>query len=1218
MKMTVWVDNVMLGHMKKLFKWLLLLVGVLTVGIAIFLFNPGLAKGPLENYLSKITGYSISLDGELKINVGRRATLTASDVRMSSMTRVGTGELLSLGELTLTLDLASLFEDIIVIETLLVNDLKLNLQTNTEGLGNWVPAPTPPSPEKAVTEGAVVIFRDVTLSNTHVGYLNGETGKEQVLQIDRLHQHQKDDGMLHINLDGSLNQRPLEFTGSVGPYANLLNGQNINYSGSGHFGSLDIVAEGLIDDLTGPKRPQFNIELQGPNIDDITSMFGTEDLGAGQFSLIARGREVDGHYEAGIHGSIGDISLAITAQASDYLQVDEVDLKLAINGPSLAALTRTFGIENWPDKPFSLKGDIKRVGTTLNVSELTLSIGGTQLMLEALLSDFPHLDAARIKLSIQGDDVKQFRDLLGVSGIASGPFEIHGNLDVSPDSVELIQVEFKTSVGQATISGSLGPAPDYIGTKLHVHLEGHNANQVISIFGIDALPEQPFNLDAHIERTKEGLVISRGVLVSIEDDRLELGGLVALNPGAEGTDIEVNLSGDNLPEMLSRLVGDFRMPAEPYALSGRILLQQDSIKLQNVKAEFEDINLTGDGEIIFGERLEGTSFSFRLEGDDLSGLQKFPVTGNSMAVFVPGQAYRVEGKFQIEEPGWRLNDISGQLGKATFNLHGLVSPQAGWAGSNINFSMQSLDLNTLFVDISEAGLPPGPFETSGQFGLSADQLTIHGFKFETANARGVIDLDVGWPIEDTINGSFDVNISGDDIRHLLPGNETFKPAKAAFKIETSGQQRGDVLSLNRLDATIGNLQVLMNGKVDEDPNDKKFAVTVSAISTDLSKLGLLNGEPLPAMALDISTSVEGSGRRFDLHDLDATLGDSHIAGSIDLSFEGPRPAINMTLASSYIDVRPFIELVESDEEDAAPKNSTRVIPPAPLPLEAISAFNGNFILNIKQLRLEKDSLHNIVLQAKLLDGHLNIPQLMLEGPRGKSQAALSINPTTLGKARVTVDLVSEKLVLNITGQPDQKLDEAPAFDLVLRVNGAGSNLQQVAGSLNGSVYMGTTGGTLEGVNLSVLDTFILDEIFALVMPKSEATNNLDLRCGAAILEIKNGMVKTNPAVTFITDQITMVSKGTVNLKTEEMKLNFTATPNNALKISASELFNPYILVGGTLSEPAVGLDPAKVLLHGGAAIGTAGISILAKGVLDRVSTTIPLCEDMLKEIQQKK
>ena len=55
------------------------------------------------------------------------------------------------------------------------------------------------------------------------------------------------------------------------------------------------------------------------------------------------------------------------------------------------------------------------------------------------------------------------------------------------------------------------------------------------------------------------------------------------------------------------------------------------------------------------------------------------------------------------------------------------------------------------------------------------------------------------------------------------------------------------------------------------------------------------------------------------------------------------------------------------------------------------------------------------------------------------------------------------------------------------------------------------------------------------------------------------------------------------------------------------------MVTGTLAEPKVGIDPAKAVIHGGAAIGTAGISILAKGVLDRLGTSESLCEKILEQ-----
>ena len=96
---------------------------------------------------------------------------------------------------------------------------------------------------------------------------------------------------------------------------------------------------------------------------------------------------------------------------------------------------------------------------------------------------------------------------------------------------------------------------------------------------------------------------------------------------------------------------------------------------------------------------------------------------------------------------------------------------------------------------------------------------------------------------------------------------------------------------------------------------------------------------------------------------------------------------------------------------------------------------------------------------------------------------------------------------------------------------------------------------------------------------------------------------TSPAIAFTTQKVGVITKGKVNLKTEEMKLNFNSTPTNALQINPGEMFYPYVLISGTLAEPAVGVDPGKAALHGGAAIATLGVSVLAKGLIDRAGNT---------------
>jgi len=877
-------------------------------------------------------------------------------------------------------------------------------------------------------------------------------------------------------------------------------------------------------------------------------MLDIDDLGSGDFSLHATGDEVNDFYEARINGNFGDVSLDISMQASDLSQLTEVDLKLAANGPRLGSFVRAFGVESWPDKPFQLKGEIERIGNTLNISSLTLGIGSTKLKLDALLTDFPNLDASRIKLSVSGDDISQFHELLGISGAAKGPFKINSRLDVSQEEVELVRVDVENSLGRATLSGTLGPAPDYLGSKLHLHLEGNNARTIMSVFNIDALPDLPFRLDTRIEMVENGLLIERGVLVTIEDEQLELGGFLSFNPGSIGTDAEVQFSGQHLNRVLQRVIGDTEVPDQPYLLSGRVRIVEEGIRLENVKAEINDIRLTATGLVSLRDHFLGTGFDFQLNGQDLSALGNFAIIGDSLDIFVPGQSY----------------------------------------------------------------------QASGQILLSNDTLSISGFEFETARTHGNIDLELGWPVSSEMDAGFNVNIGGDDIRHLLSKTDVFEPEMAAYKIKTVGRKRGDMVTLQNVDADIGNLQIKLKGKVDDDLADESVDITFSVVSSDLSTLGRMNGDRLPAMPLDLKADFKGNIREFVFHNITGTLGESHIAGTLDVSLNGPKPEIKLIADSNYIDSRPFMELADADNESDAATSKSRLIPATPLPLDALAAADITIKLNVAELRHPKDSFRNLVLKAETLEGSLIIPRLSFKGPRGELKTSLSITPTGNNKAEVKIDLNAKEFVFNLSGQPDKNLHEVPATDVNIHVSGKGDNLQEVAGSINGSLHLGSKGGKLEGVNLSVLDTFILDEIFSLIMPKTETEDDLNLTCAATILNITDGLVKTDPAFAFTTDRITLIAKGTLDLKTEKMKINFNAIPNNALKISAGELFNPYILVGGTLSSPEVGLDPAKVLLHGGAAVGTAGISILAKGLVDRLGNTVPVCEDMLEKVQQKK
>jgi uncharacterized protein involved in outer membrane biogenesis len=1204
--------------MKRVTKWLLLLIAVLAVIATVLLFNPGLFKGPIERYLGNLTGHSIILGGDLDIDIGGLTELTVTDIQVSAPDWASQADLVKIGQLKLSIVISSVFEDTVILESLQLDGLQLNLESDTEGNGNWQPRDSVPDTSPAMddkeSQGKRLVIKDIGITNTAIHVQNGKTDANHLLRIDSFKQSQLTDGMFQTALKGQFNGRLVEYSGKFGPYENLLDGQNISFDAKGHFGDLKISGSGLVDDLLKPRQPTFIINLEGPDIDEITAMFDVDDLGAGGFSLRAKGGQIEGHYGAGINGKIGDIALDFSAQATDLSKLDELDMSLSVNGPSLGAFIRAFGIQHWPDKPFNIKADVDKVGGTLNVSDFSLNIGGTNLALDALLTNFPNLDASRIKLKISGDDITQFHELLGFSGLATGAFEVNGKLDVSAAGVELVQVDLETSMGRATLSGTLGEPPSYNGSQLNLHLDGENAHTLISSFGIDALPDQPFNLNTRVELIENGIRVERGVLVTIENERLELGGLITFNPGIEGTDLDLKVSGDNLAQVLRRLVGTTKIPDRPYELSGKFKVVKDGLTLSGARARFEGIALEANGLVTFEDQLLGSRLDFDIRHENFSELANFEAIGDSLDFLVPGQAFQSSGHLTFEKDGWKLNKVNGRLGKTDLGFDVLISNREGLVGSDIQFSLNGPDLRELLIEKTESSLPPGAFKANGQVQLSDKTLFIKQLIIDIPDTHGKVDLELGWPMGDAINVGFNINIQGNDIRNVLPQNEFFEAEMASFTVETIGKVKGDQISLQQFGAEIGNMKIAMTGHLNEKSADSNVDIDLSVSSNDVSTLGRLSGKSLPAIPLDLKAEFFGNARKFTIRNFNGSLGASRLNASLDVSLLGSRPDITLTGKSEYFDISPFVRPDEPEEDETTEDTKQdRLIPATPLPLDVLNTADVAVNLNITELKLRQDSLKNLLVDVDVKNGALQLQELSFNAPRGKLKTSVSVQPTGSGAADLKLDLSASNFFFQKSGVAKDKLTQIPAYDIEIHTASSGSNFQEVAGSSNGYVSVKSTGGLLEGVDLSFLDSFILEDIFSLLMPKSKQPTDTQLTCAAVILNIKNGMVKTTPAMAFTTDKVTIVTKGTLDLKTEEMKFNFNATPNNALQISATELVNPYILISGTLANPAVGLDPTKTLIHGGAAIGTAGISILAKGLIDRVGNAIPLCEEMLNK-----
>jgi hypothetical protein len=61
--------------------------------------------------------------------------------------------------------------------------------------------------------------------------------------------------------------------------------------------------------------------------------------------------------------------------------------------------------------------------------------------------------------------------------------------------------------------------------------------------------------------------------------------------------------------------------------------------------------------------------------------------------------------------------------------------------------------------------------------------------------------------------------------------------------------------------------------------------------------------------------------------------------------------------------------------------------------------------------------------------------------------------------------------------------------------------------------------------------------------------------------------------------------------------------------------NPYIKLGGTLADPSIELKPIEAVTSTGVAVATLGISLVAKGMFDRITAERKVCKRALAAIE---
>ena len=141
---------------------------------------------------------------------------------------------------------------------------------------------------------------------------------------------------------------------------------------------------------------------------------------------------------------------------------------------------------------------------------------------------------------------------------------------------------------------------------------------------------------------------------------------------------------------------------------------------------------------------------------------------------------------------------------------------------------------------------------------------------------------------------------------------------------------------------------------------------------------------------------------------------------------------------------------------------------------------------------------------------------------------------------------------------------------------------------------------------------LASRLLASVLRRDARREPLDeISCLLLRARARDGIVAGSPALVLDTDAVTILGDARVDLATEALAMDLRSRAKRGLGLSLGDLVNPLTTIGGTLARPRVGADRRGLIIEGGAAAATGGLSFLAKKVLERFLASDQPCTDLL-------
>ncbi len=864
---------------------------------------------------------------------------------------------------------------------------------------------------------------------------------------------------------------------------------------------------------------------------------------------------------------------------------------------------------------FRAEGRLTPKDDTVGV-ELSGTVGGVTASARGTLKELLRPERFTAEVEAAGPNAAVVGTWTGVVGLPARPFDLAGRL--RRDGRRLFFDELKVRVGgtSLTVGGTLGELPRCVGTELKIAATGSDLSELAALTRL-RLPKGAFSVSGRFLRRADGLAIA-AVEVGVNGTTIHATGTIGEPPALANLDLTADGTGPDA-SLLSGIAG-IDLPAEPFEIRGRVARSGPALELDGVAGRLGESAFGVSGRLVPAPRLVGTDARVRVAGGDLSKAGSFVGLRG-----LPAERFDVTGHVRVDAAAYELDGVEAHVGGLSGTARGRLGAPTPLEGTSLECRVRGSALSDLAAWGVPTKLPADPFVVSGRLGIDRGVYRVDGLAAQVGAHRVEIDGALG-ALPDVAALDVAVKASGPDLaalgRFLTAAGATRRCGSRAEPFTVTGRVRRVATGVELQDARaeVGSVKLGAAGTLGPVSD-----LDVNVEGPDLAALlGPLTGlASLPAESFALSAHAQGSSERFSSDRFDARLGDSDLEGSVSARLDG-KPFVDADLRSKHMDVSRLLgggsRMPDGAATGAEPAVKTRVasdrvISDEPLPLGGLRAVDARLRLAVADLNLPGYRVRDAAIGGELRDGALRLDQLDGTGVTGgRASGTLSLAAQGDGyRLHAEGQLEGGRLV---TSNTSESLASAPSLDVEYEVDGVGQSFREVAASADGRVLVVLGAGRVTNARTEVMSSRVLISLLDALNPFRKSSPYTAVECGVAAAAIEHGKAVVEP-IAVRTDKITVVGNGKLDLTTEAIDLGWTIKPRSRAGISAGSIANPYIRLGGTLASPRIEMKPLAAAASTGAAVATVGLTILSRGIYNRITAEKKVCVDALAKTRKR-